>query len=135
MALRLIVYNLLLLEASMAHQQPIPGDRRAQNTATPRARRALPNDDLTSDANQRRRLDEAIMPENERLAANMTRREAYAEANAARQAAQAEARAAIAAFCHGFFPACKRCHHLFHACTLCYAILAHSSWLAIAAII
>ena len=87
----------------MAHQQPIPGDRRAQNTATPRARRALPNDDLTSDANQRRRLDEAIMPENERLAANMTRREAYAEANAVRQAAQAEARAANAAFCHVLF--------------------------------
>eukprot|EP00798_Chlamydomonas_sp_ICE-L_P008601 gene8601-biopygen15518 len=37
------------------------------------------------------------MPGNERLAAYLTRREAYAEANAARQAAQAEPRAANAA--------------------------------------
>jgi len=103
MVLRLIVYNILLLDAMNAHNQPDLG-RRATNTASQLAlhseRRALHAEEHRSDANQRRRLANAVgQPgpnadkQAERQAANQTRREAnaarQAEGNPARQAAEA----------------------------------------------
>ena len=63
MALRLIVCNLLLLDAMNEHNQQDVG-RRATNTASQRAlhseRRALHAEEHRSDANQRRRLANAV---------------------------------------------------------------------------
>ena len=74
MALRLIVYNLLLLDATMLHHH----DRRAENTATQRAKRALRTDDQRGRDKQRRCVARATMgaamPADERQAANQTRR-------------------------------------------------------------
>ena len=91
MALRLIVYNLLLLDATMLHHR----DRRAENTATQRAKRALRTDDQRGRDNQRRCVARATMgaamPADERQAANQTRRDAYATMGTAMPADERQA--------------------------------------------
>ena len=78
MTLRLIVYKLLLLEATMMpHQQPILDARRAFDTASQSAKRPRQNDKERNHVNQCQRLAVAADPQ-WCMADNQARREAHA---------------------------------------------------------